>query len=213
MSKKSWEERRREILRQVSEGIISPQDASSMLAAEEGGIPQPLPPETPEDIQVLDIKTGEDLPPVPPHGSGCARAVWSLVLLSGVALTALSSYWMYSAWQNHGFGWGFWFALLALLISIGIIVTGAQLQSAPWLHLRIKQKPGEKPERIELHFPLPVDMVIGVLSFAEPFLPAKVREKRIKEMLMDMRGAFRPGEPMQVQVDDEDGEQVEIFIG
>jgi len=212
MNEPNHEEKRREILRQVAEGHISAQEGAARLDHLEsntgGGVSAP--PQPPDAPMVV---AQPDLPTVPPRGSGCARAIWSLVPWVGVALTVASSYWMYSAWQLKGFGWGFWLSWFPLLLAVGLIVLGIQLQTSPWLHLRVKQKPGSNPERIELHFPLPMDLAIGILSFAEPFLPSKVREKHFREMLTDLRSAFHPGEPMQVMVDDEDGEQVEIFIG
>ena len=205
-------EKRRDILRQVAEGYLTAQEGAARLDQLESGAGTL----TSEQLSSGDdpVRVSQpDLPITASHGSGGARAVWSLVLWAGVALTVASSYWMYLAWQQKGFGWGFWLSWLPFLLAVGLIILGVQLQTSPWLHLHVKQKSGSKPERIELHFPLPMDLAIGILSFTEPFLPSQVREQHLRDMLIDMRGAFHPGEPMQVMVDNEDGEQVEIYIG
>jgi hypothetical protein len=100
-------EKRRDILRQVAEGYLTAQEGAARLDQLESGAGTL----TSEQLSSGDdpVRVSQpDLPITASHGSGGARAVWSLVLWAGVALTVASSYWMYLAWQQKGLGWGFW---------------------------------------------------------------------------------------------------------
>ncbi|MFN7037492.1 MAG: hypothetical protein ACK4SN_14125, partial [Bellilinea sp.] len=83
-----------------------------------------------------------------------------------------------------------------------------------WLHVRIRQRKGAKPERISFSFPLPVRAIIWFLRTFERWMPPRVKEQNLTEMLNDMMKNISGDEPIHIQVnDEEDGEEVEVFIG
>lgn len=126
-----------------------------------------------------------------------------------VGLTALSAFWMYQGYDAHGFGWGFFLSWIPFLFGLAgmFIFWGAR-----WLHVRIRQKPGKKPASINISLPLPLHAAGWFLRTFRSRLPRDLQEKNIDEMLGALDGSLTKDTPFHVYVDD-DGEQVEVFIG
>ncbi len=135
---------------------------------------------------------------------------WSWVLFGVfLLLTAVSAWWMYSAWQNHPFGIGFWLTW----IPFGIGVLGmATSFNARWLHLRVREKKEGEWKTIRISFPLPLGIASSVLRAKPGWLPAEMREKNIGETLREIDRSISHDQPFYIEVDEED-EHVEIFIG
>ncbi|MFN2304369.1 MAG: SHOCT-like domain-containing protein, partial [Anaerolineales bacterium] len=83
---------------------------------------------------------------------------WILPFGIGLLITILGAIWMYSGYLANGFGWGFWLAWIPFLLGIGIIALSYQTSRSVWLHVRIKQKPGETPQRISISLPMPIKL-------------------------------------------------------
>jgi hypothetical protein len=137
---------------------------------------------------------------------------WMIPFWVGVAITiggAALVYWGYTA--SH-FGWGFWLAWLPFIFGMVVMVIGWQSQTSRWLHVRIKQKPGEKPGTIVISMPLPLKLAAWLIRRFGPFIP-ELREKGLDEILLALEQNVSPEAPFYVNVDNEDGEHVEVFIG
>lgn len=81
---------------------------------------------------------------------------WMIPLWIGVGIIVISVFLMFGAWSANGVG--FWFACtwFPFLLGVGVLSLAWGSRTSPWLHLRIQQKPGEKPERIAFSFPVPI---------------------------------------------------------
>ena len=84
------------------------------------------------------------------------RKWWIIPFSIGVGLTVTGGGLMYWAWSVSRLGVGFFLSWIPFLLGIGLSALGWNSQTGPWLHLRIHQKPGERPERIAFSLPLPI---------------------------------------------------------
>jgi hypothetical protein len=137
---------------------------------------------------------------------------WMIPFWVGVVITiggAALVYWGYTATR---FGWGFWLAWPPFLFGLLIMIIGWQSQKSRWLHVRIRQKPGEKPGTIVISMPLPLRLAAWFLRHFAQYIP-EVRGKGLDEMLAALEKSVSPDAPFYVNVNDEDGEHVEVYIG
>jgi hypothetical protein len=141
------------------------------------------------------------------------KSWWIIPFWIGVAITVLGGTLMYLAWSSHGIGLGFIAAWIPFLIGVGLLVLGWNSRTGPWLHIRIQQKPGEKPERIAISFPIPNRFFAWSLRTFGSFVP-KMNLSGADEILLAL-GSYSQGDtPLTIDVDDsEDGEKVKIYIG
>ena len=89
----------------------------------------------------------------------------------------------------------------------------ALMFNAKWLHIRIRQAPGEKPARIAISIPFPIGLASWILRTFPQLVPEKSRGVDLGEILSELNEGINKDQPLVIQVDDEDGEHVEIFIG
>lgn len=131
--------------------------------------------------------------------------VFSLFML----LTAFSSVWMIQGWVSHPWGWGFWLSWIPFLIGLAGM---ALMFNSHWLYVRVRQSPGEKPERITISMPLPIGLALWFFNTFGQWLPKEVHGLDIAEVLKEVDQGLTRDQPLVVQVDDEDGEHVEVYI-
>lgn len=141
------------------------------------------------------------------------KSWWIIPFWIGVAITVMGGSLMYWAWAAHGIGIGFIAAWIPFLIGIGLLVLGWNSRTGPWLHIRIQQKPGEKPERIAISFPIPNRFFAWSLRTFGNFIP-DMNLAGADEIILAL-GNYSQGEaPLTIDVDDsDDGEKVKIYIG
>lgn len=140
------------------------------------------------------------------------RKWWIIPFWIGVALTVSGGGLMYWAWSARGIGLGFIFSWIPFLLGIGLAVLGWNSQTGPWLHLRIQQKPGEKPERIAISLPLPIRLFAWSIRTFGDFIP-KLDTTGLDEVILAL-GDSSLSEPLSIDVNDSnDDEQVKIYIG
>ena len=119
---------------------------------------------------------------------------------------------MFLAYQSGGFG--FWFACLWFPLLFGIIILslGAASRAMRWLHVRVHQQPGERPQTIAISMPIPVRFVAWVLRVFKPHIP-NMDKTSLDEVILAL-DKISPDQPFYVKVDEGDsGEKVEVFIG
>ena len=136
---------------------------------------------------------------------------WILPFGIGLLITILGAIWMYSGYLANGFGWGFWLAWIPFLLGIGIIALSYQTSRSVWLHVRIKQKPGETPQRISISLPMPIKLTRWFFSAFGNKIPG-LKDQPI-DNYAEILETLSPEEPFYVHVDEDDGEEVEVFIG
>jgi hypothetical protein len=136
---------------------------------------------------------------------------WILPFGIGLLITILGAIWMYTGYTAKGFGWGFWLAWIPFILGIFITAVSFQSSNSVWLHLRIKQRPGEKPQRIAISLPIPISLTRWIISTFGNRIPG-MRDQPLDEY-SDLLKSVSPEEPFYLHVDEGDGEEVEVFIG
>jgi hypothetical protein len=203
------DENKLEILKKVEDGTLSVEEGADLLSILERGVEEqdPLPEIIPPPPTV------ENTPVEPPKVSGCWKAGWSMILLSGAVLMALSAYWVYQGYQKAGLSWGFWLSWIPFLIGLAIMIFGWILMDSPWLHLRVDSKSLGKMKKIVLSIPVPLSFIAWVFRTFPNVVPQDIREKGVEDFFDEMQKSLVRGEPFTVDVDDkEDGDQVYIYF-
>jgi hypothetical protein len=140
------------------------------------------------------------------------RHFWQIPLWVGIGITVVAGFFMFLAWQGGGFG--FWFACtwLPFLFGVAVMALAWSTRNLPWLHVRVYQKPGQRPQRIAISLPLP----LGLISWALRTFKHKIPDTgnvNIDEMVKALKHVS-PDTPFSVDVNEgEDGEHVQVYIG
>ena len=137
---------------------------------------------------------------------------WLLPFSIGLIILFLGAIWMYAGYQAAGFGFGFWISWVPFLLGIFIVAVSFRTSKSVWFHLKVKQAPGERPEQINFSFPLPLNLAKWFFtSFGDKVTGLK--DKGIGDIPAILEN-ISPEEPFYIHVnDDDDGEEVEIYIG
>jgi hypothetical protein len=137
---------------------------------------------------------------------------WVLPMWVGVGITVIGGALMYSAFASNGLG--FWFACAWFPFTLGVLLMALAWGSrtAPWLHVRIQQRPGQSPQKIAISFPLPIRLTGWLIRTFGHFSP-EIEGVDLKGILVALDESARDGTPFFVDVDDEDGERVQVYIG
>jgi hypothetical protein len=212
------DEERAQILKMLEDGKISPEDALKLMNALEASGEA----ESPEEVEVLvppepeaENRPGADVPksePDPEFDQKVKgfRRLWLIPLSVGLVVTVLGAWWMYSAMLNSGFGFWFMCAWLPFLIGVVAVALAVISKTSRWIYVRVEQKPGERPQKIIVAFPIPSPVLRwGLRNFGHNIPPeARVAsDMAMKAVLEDLQ------EPLYVDVHDEDGEHVQVYIG
>lgn len=212
------------ILEKIESGEISVEDGGFLLDALDGR--RPLQAEAGYGLPPTD---GMIADPVPLAGEVLAGAVqptaethpqnedfnrwkvWSWVAFGlAVLLTTLGAVWITQGWMVHPWGWGFWLAWIPFWLGVvGMIATF----KARWVHVRIRQTQGEKPERIVISLPFSTRLVRIGFPFISRWLPEQLKGENLAQLLVELENSLSSDEPIHIQVDEPDGEQVEVYIG
>lgn len=136
---------------------------------------------------------------------------WVLPFGIGLLITSLGAIWMYSGYQTRPFGFGFWLALLPFLLGVFIMAVSYQTSRSVWLHVRFKQQPGETPQRISISLPVPIALTRWFISAFGNRIPG-LKDQPLDDY-SEIIKSLSPEEPFYVHVKEDDGEEVEVFIG
>jgi hypothetical protein len=178
--------------------VTLPPAASNTSQASAGYAPEPAAPAGPAEL--------------PPDAHKWQRW-WMIPVWIGVAITVFGGLFMYLALRSSGIGFWFICASSPFILGLLVIVLAWGSRNAPWLHLRVQQPPGEKPERIAFSMPLPIRPAAWFLRTFGRWIPS-LREHAIDEMILAVSDKTGPENPLYIVVDEEDtGEKVEIYIG
>jgi len=210
----------RKIMDMIEQGQLSVEEGLRLINAmgnEKESVPDPA--GVIDDVQAektITIDDGQEMPgPRIPNEEkqrmNRLKRWWILPFGVGLLITTLGAIWMYMGYTEHGFGFGFWLAWLPFLLGIFIVAVSFRMNRSIWLHVRIKQKPGETPERISISLPMPIALTHWFFSAFGDRIPG-LRDQPM-ENVADILENLSPEEPFFVHVNEEDGEEVEVFIG
>ncbi len=189
---------RMKILKMVEAGQISTEEALQLLDAANQT-------EVANETQVEPVYQA---PPadIPKKGNWwlIPTAAGAVVMAIGTPLVALGLTRQAAVFWVICFGW------IPFLIGLAIFTIGVWSRSARWLYLRIDNAQSER-RNIMLGFPLPLTLTALVMRIIRPFVP-QLRGIAVEEMVLALRDG--DDQPIYIDVQDEDdGEQVTIFIG
>ncbi len=139
------------------------------------------------------------------------RGLWLLPLLLGLFLTLVSINWMYLGLVTAGLSWGFWLSFFPFALGVLLMWAGWELNGARWMHVRIRQRPGAHPERMDFSIPLPLGLTRWVVRKFGRFSP-QVNGQDVSDFLDEIDRATAEDGAMHVFIDDPDGSEVEIWV-
>ena len=211
----SSEERQR-ILKMVEEGKITADDAMTLFRALEensGTAIEVFQPEPALGGEGCDFASQPVDAPEFEEVKERARKFAMIPLWIGVALTVLFAGLMYWSLESSGFGLWFYCLTFPFLLCVFIVALAAGGMNSRWLFVDVQQKPGEKPGRITLGFPVPLGLVAWFFRNFGHHIQGMDQDKAegIAEMI---RMTASSKSPLIVNAqDDEDGERVMVYIG
>jgi hypothetical protein len=117
---------------------------------------------------------------------------------------------MYAALQSSGLGFWFYCAWLSFLLGVAVVALGFDSRTSRWIYVNVHQKPGEKPQRIVVSFPLsPVTWLVNLFG---SYIPAE-QKGAVDDVMQAVFKSTKSDEPLFVDVHDEDGQHVQVYIG
>jgi hypothetical protein len=214
------DEAKRKVFDMIEKGQISADEGLRLIKAMEGHKEQSSAtvgiPAVDSGLDLVETMTLEEkgLPKIPEEElkrMAHLKRWWVLPFGVGLLITILGAIWMYMGFTANGFGFGFWLSWIPFLLGIFILAISFQSRDSVWLHVRIKQKPGETPQRIAISLPLPLSLTRWVISTFGNKIPG-IQDQPVEEY-SEMLKSISPEDPFYVHVDEGDGEDVEVFIG
>lgn len=216
-------EERRKILQMVADGKISAEEAATLMRALDESTGGEASAEM-EIIEVRPVSSGDggggsssrDQAPELDQVRLRAHRFSGAFLWIGIITTVLMAWWMFSVQQNAGLN--FWFFCLSLPLTFGIVLIalGAGSRTSRWLYVNVdrsQSKDQDGPRKISLAFPLPLGFAGWFFRTFGRYID-ELRDKNVDAIADMIALAKNMNEPLIVHVDDDnDGTQVQVFIG
>lgn len=139
------------------------------------------------------------------------RRHWEVPFLVGLLLLALASLGISLA----GSPWLVILAWLVLVVAVVLMVVGWLSQWSPWVHVRLSPRHGP---RIAFSLPLPLPLISWGLGLAYPLLKRLDNGKTaeylaLSRALLDALHGTSSTDPITIDIEDEDGDTVQIHLG
>ncbi len=208
---------RQQILKMIEEGKITAEEGLKLIQAiEESTAEDDIPEAEPQAEPASDFEA-EPAPEKKVYPEFAKkiekfRRLWLIPLVIGLLITIPAAAWMYNTVQARSLGVGFLFSFLVFLFGVAVTAFGAGSRTMRWIYVNVDEhKPGKKPMRIVLAFPIPLGLVRWGISNFGHRIPERQRNVT-NEVLDNVLGGPALDEPLLVDVDDED-EHVQVYIG
>lgn len=201
-----FSEEQRRILKMVEDGKISADEAMTLIHA--------LEQDTDEARQAASGE-GSAATDAPEFGEVKRRAQKFIMipLWVGIGITVLFAVLMFLAIQNSGFGFWFYCLSFPFLFGVLLIALSASGRYARWLFVDVQQKPGKTPGRITFGLPMPLGFVAWVLRNFSHRIKGLDSPDAAREMAIMLDKTVSSDTPLIINVDDDDGEKVRLYIG
>jgi hypothetical protein len=197
---------RQQVLKMVEDGKITAEEGLKLMQALDED-------STAEEIEIVEagqaagqVKSDPDFD----HKLDRFRRLWMIPLGAGILLTVASAWWMYAALQSSGLGFWFYFSWLPFLLGVALVAIGFDSRTSRWIYVDVQQKPGETPQRILISFPL--SPVTWLVSLFGSYIPAE-QKGAVDDVMRAIFKSTKSDEPLLVDVHDEDGQRVQVYIG
>jgi hypothetical protein len=216
-------EERRQVLRMVAEGKITPEEGSRLLAALSGNpAVMDMPSATPEGTETPQAEPTESQqqaytpeqevvspPPIDAHIPD-TRQWWQVPFWIGAALLVAGAFTLAGALSSGAICLVLLCGLPLLLIGIVAIIVAWFARNGPWVHIRVKHKhPGDR----DINLSVPLDLGVVAVRVTEPFVP-QMKNTGVDDVIVSMKDNVKKDQPLIIDVnDDEDGEHVQVIVG
>jgi hypothetical protein len=214
------DQERNQVLKMIEDGKITPEEGLHLMQAldQAPAENQPAPEATAADESgetAQAKKPGIEIDSRIESMKSTVRRFWQVPLWIGIGITFLSALGMYVVMRGPGMNFWFYFLLLPLLLGVVVITLAVGSRQARWIFIDVHQKPGERPERIFLGFPLPLRLTAWFLRTFGPLIPGlRKANVNVDEVSQFIETGFAGKEPLIVNVDDGEGsERVKVYIG
>jgi hypothetical protein len=209
---------REKILKMIEDGKISPEEGLRLMnvleeAAPEDILPAPEAATGSNSGELPSEPSNMDADPKIARIKSIARRFWQIPLWIGIAILLLSALGMYGLIQAGHMNFWFYCLIAPLLLGVLVIAAASGSRRARWIFVDVQQKPGEKPQRIFLGFPLPLKLAAWFLrTFGHKI--DDLKKTNVDDIIEVIETGFSGDEPLIVNVDEgEDGERVKVYIG
>lgn len=211
---------REQILKMIEDGKISPEEGLKLIQVLEQEAPEDESPAQ-ETVPGLGSEewraeaSGMDADPRIARIKSTARRFWQIPLWIGVGVVILSAVGMYGLMQAGHMNFWFYCLIAPLLLGVLVIALAAGTRRARWIFVDVQQKPGEKPQRIFLGFPLPMKFTSWVLrTFGGKIDGLQKSDVKVEQVLQVLEAGLGEDRPLVVNVDEgEEGDRVKVYIG
>lgn len=205
---------REHVLRMIEDGKITAEEGLRLMQALESDIA--------EDAGEPIVIAAPPAPEPAPASDGATkrefqahinklRRLWLIPLGLGVAFSIPGAWWMYQNVQAGLNGW-FIFPFLFFLLGVGLAALGAGSRTARWIYVDVKEPHGARFRRIRLGFPIPTGLIRwGMHTFGHR-MPDRQRAKT-DDVLRAVFESDVLNEPILVDVKEDDGQHVRVYIG
>jgi hypothetical protein len=222
------DQEREQVLKMIESGKISPEDGLKLMrtldqspAEEESPVPKsekapdagPDPAAENKTTESQSEKSSFENDPRIARVKSLVRRLWQIPLWIGITITILSAWGMYALVRAADLN--FWFYCLSAPLLLGVLLMVAAVGSrrARWLFVDVHQKPGERPARIFLGFPLPLKLAAWFLRNFGHYIP-DLKNTSVDEVIQVVETGLAGDTPLVVNVDEGDnGERVQVYIG
>ena len=215
-------EERKKILQMVQDGKISAEQAATLMRALDEDSAEPR-------IEVLEAGTssgtesdrliGEALskPTDAPEFEAVkqrARRFAMIPLWVGVVLAVLSAWGIYAVQQNMGVNFWFFCLLVPFLFGVLLIALSTGSQNAKWIYVNVDRHNAQDwPRNITLGFPLPLGLTAWFLRNFGHYIHG-MEKTNVDEIIQVLDATGTSDAPLIINANDnEDGEQVQVYIG
>ncbi|MCP5095737.1 MAG: hypothetical protein GY943_09310 [Chloroflexi bacterium] len=207
-------ETRKQLLQMLQDGKITADQAADLMAALE-----------PEDAldSVNDVSDENEavegdviMPRSPAPDMNRFRRFWQVPFFICLVFFTISGLWLRSIYQSSEGAISFAFVCVwsLFLLAFGLTALAFMSRRSAWLHVRVREKKGT---RISVSLPLPLRLANWALTFAQGFVPESERAKiqMASEFVEAARESLKrtETEPIMINIDDDDGDRVQVFIG
>ncbi len=225
-------EERRQVLRMIADGKITPEEGARLLAALSGGTPPvgesapvgDMPSAAPdpatdsahaaqaEPQQQAYTPEQEVISPPPPIETKIpdTRHWWQVPFWIGAALIVAGAFTLAGALSSGALCLVLLCGLPLLLSGILAVIVAWFARNGPWVHIRVKHKhPGDR----DINLSVPLDLGVVAVRVAEPFVP-EMKDTGVDDVIVSLKDNVKKDQPLIIDVnDDDDGEHVQVIVG
>jgi len=206
-------EERKKILQMVQDGKISAEQAASLMRALDADADA-----AEAEVEILETGAGSGFERNDAPGfeevKSRARRFAMIPLWIGVFIAVLSAWGIFAIQQSAGVNFWFFCLLVPLLFGVLLIAFGAGGESSKWLYVNVDRRNAQDwPRNITLGFPLPLGLTAWLLRNFGQYIHG-MEKTNVDEIIQILDATGKSGAPLIINANDnEDGEQVQVYIG